>query len=311
MIKQIDTDKVKSTKMKPLKMKKNMQDTIVSVIIHAIAVIMIIGVLYPLWFIIIASFSNPADVASGNVWFWPKEWVLDGYIELFKQDAIWKSYGNTILYTVVGTIIALIVNIPAGYAISRHDLLGRKFINLFYIIPMFINGGLIPTYLVVKGFGLLDTFWVMVVPFSVSTYNIIVARTFFQSSLPEGLWEAAQIDGCGTIRYFFQFALPLSKAVLAVIGLWTAVGIWNSWFNALIYLKSESLQPLQLLLRRVLIANQSLLGAATGEAATEMRQLADMIKYASIVISTIPIMCLYPFLQKYFNQGVMIGSIKE
>jgi putative aldouronate transport system permease protein len=144
-----------------------------------------------------------------------------------------------------------------------------------------------------------------------TTYNIIVARTFFQSSLPEGLWEAAQIDGCGTIRYFFQFALPLSKAVLAVIGLWTAVGIWNSWFNALIYLKSESLQPLQLLLRRVLIANQSLLGAATGEAATEMRQLADMIKYASIVISTIPIMCLYPFLQKYFNQGVMIGSIKE
>ena len=151
----------------------------------------------------------------------------------------------------------------------------------------------------------------MVLPFSVSTYNIIVARTFFRNSLPESLWEAAQMDGCGTIRYFFTFAIPLSKAVLAVIGLWTAVGIWNSWFNALIYISNDELQPLQLLLRRILITNQSLLGAATGTMASELRQLSDMMKYASIVISTLPIMCLYPFLQKYFNQGVMIGAVKE
>ena len=151
----------------------------------------------------------------------------------------------------------------------------------------------------------------MVLPFSVSTYNIIVAKTFFRSSLPESLWDAAQIDGCGTIRYFFQFALPLSKSVLAVIGLWTAVGLWNSWFNALIYLNKETLQPLQLLLRRILISNLSLLGAATGSMAQELRRLSDMMKYAAIVISTLPIMCLYPFLQKYFNKGVMIGAIKE
>ena len=176
---------------------------------------------------------------------------------------------------------------------------------------MFVSGGLIPTYFVVKAFGLLDNFWVMVLPFSVSTYNIIVARTFFKSSLPESLWDAAQIDGCGTFRYFFQFALPLSKSVLAVIGLWTAVGLWNSWFNALIYLNNERLQPLQLLLRRILITNNSLLGAATGEMAQELRRLSDMMKYAAIVISTLPIMCLYPFLQKYFNKGVMIGAIKE
>jgi len=292
-------------------MKKSRQDRIVDFAIHVIAVLMILAVIYPLWFIIIASFSNPADVANGNVWVWPKKWILDGYRELFKQAAIWRSYGNTIIYTLTGTLVALLVNITAGYAMSRKDMVGRKWINLFYIIPMFISGGLIPIYLVVKDFNLLDSFWVMIVPFSVSTYNIIVARTFFNSSLPEGLWESAQIDGCGTIRYFFRFAIPLSKAIIAVIGLWTAVGIWNSWFNALIYLQSANLQPLQLLLRRILISNQSLLGAATGEMASELRRLSDMMKYASIVISTIPIMCLYPFLQKYFNQGVMIGAIKE
>jgi len=278
---------------------------------YIISVLIIILIAYPLWFVIIASFSNPIDITNGEVWFLPKKWDLGGYRELFKQRQIWTSYLNTIIYTFVGTFIALAVNIPAGYAMSRRDLVGRKWINIFYLVPMFVGGGLIPTYFIVKWFGLLDSFWVMVLPFSVSTYNIIVAKTFFRSSLPESLWDAAQIDGCGTLRYFFQFALPLSKSVLAVIGLWTAVGLWNSWFNALIYLNKESLQPLQLLLRRILISNLSLLGAATGSMAQELRRLSDMMKYAAIVISTLPIMCLYPFLQKYFNKGVMIGAIKE
>lgn len=295
-------------------MKKNKflsQDKIVNVLFYVIAILMIIAVVYPLWFVVIASFSNPADVANGEVWLWPKKWDLSGYKELFNQPQLWKSYGNTIIYTLVGTLIGLIVNVPAGYAMSRKDLKGKKWINLFYLIPMFVNGGLIPTYFVVKSFGLLDSFWVMVLPFSVSTYNIIVVRTFFKESLPETLWEAAQLDGCGTFRYFIQFAVPLSKAILAVVGLWTAVGLWNSWFNALIYIQNENLVPLQLLLRRILISNQSLLGAATGTMAQELRQLSDMMKYASIVVSTLPIMCLYPFLQKYFNQGVMIGAVKE
>ncbi|WP_310602145.1 carbohydrate ABC transporter permease [Anaerosporobacter sp.] len=293
------------------KIKTLSRDKFVNIIFYIIAIIMIILVIYPLWFVIIASFSNPADVANGEVWLWPKKWDLSGYKELFKQRQLWTSYSNTIIYTLVGSFVALVVNIPAGYAMSRKDLVGKKWINIFYLIPMFISGGLIPTYFVVKSFGLLNTFWVMVLPFSVSTYNIIVARTFFKSSLPETLWEAAQIDGCGTMRYFLQFVIPLSKAVLAVIGLWTAVGLWNSWFNALIYIQNEDLQPLQLLLRRILIANQSLLGAATGTMAQELRKLSDMMKYASIVISTLPIMCLYPFLQKHFNQGVMIGAVKE
>ncbi len=286
-------------------------DRVTNIIFYLIAIVMIILVVYPLWFVIIASFSNPADVANGEVWLFPKKLDLSGYRELFKQSQLWVSYRNTIVYTLVGTLIALLVNVPAGYAMSRGELVGKKWINIFYLIPMFVNGGLIPTYFVVKGFGLLDTFWVMVLPFSVSTYNIIVARTFFKSNLPEALWESAQLDGCGQIRYFIQFAVPLSKAVLAVIGLWTAVGLWNSWFNALIYLKNDNLQPLQLLLRRILITNESLLGAATGTMAQELRRLSDMMKYGSIVISTLPIMALYPFLQKYFNQGVMIGSVKE
>ncbi len=293
-----------------VKKKKLSQDVIVNILFHLIAIVMILSVIYPLWFVIIASFSNPADVAGGKVWLWPKVLDVRGYQKLFQQRQIWKSYWNTILYTFSGTLVALLVNITAGYAMSRKDLPGRRFINVFYLIPMFVGGGLIPTYLVVKQFGLLDNFLVMVVPFAVSTYNIIVARTFFQNSLPESLWEAAQIDGCSTMRYFVQFAVPLSKAVIAVVGLWTAVGLWNSWFNALIYLQNEDLIPLQLLLRRILISNESLLGAATGTMAQELRQLSDMMKYASIVVSTLPIMALYPFLQKYFNQGVMIGAVK-
>lgn len=301
----------KAVAVKQNKVKLSSTDKVTNIIFYAIAIIMMIIVLYPLWFVLIASFSNPADVAQGKIWLWPKVINTRGYSKLFQQPLIWKSYLNTIIYTIVATVVGLLVNLPAGYALGRKDLAGRKWISWFYMIPMFINGGLIPTYFVVRQFGLYDSMWALILPFITSTYNIIVCRTFFSSSIPESLWEAAQLDGCSTIRYFFQFVLPLSKSVVAVIALWTAVWMWNQWFNALIYIKSDDLIPLQLLLRRILIQNQSLLGAATGKAAQEQRQLADMMKYASIVISTLPIMCLYPFLQKYFNKGVMIGAVKE
>ncbi|WP_142966941.1 carbohydrate ABC transporter permease [Enterococcus casseliflavus] len=293
------------------KSKKTGSERIFDFFVYGVAILLILLIIYPLWFVIIASFSDPADVGNGNVWLWPNEWRLDGYIRLFEQSLFWRGYLNTILYTIVGTAVALFVNIPAGYALSRKDLHGRKWLALLFIIPMFVSGGLIPIYLTIKNVGLLDTFWVMVIPFAVSSYNIIVARTFFNNSIPAGLWEAAQIDGCGTIRYFFSMVLPLSKTILAVIGLWTAVGIWNSWFNALIYLTNDNLQPLQLILRRLLISNQLLQTQATGELASELRATADMMKYAAIVVSTAPNMMLYPFLQKYFNQGVMIGALKE
>lgn len=296
--------------MTGVKVKKSRTDQIFDFFLYLIAVILVIIMLYPMYFIVIASFSNPADVSAGNIVFLPKGVTFKGYKKLLEYSQLWVGYKNTILYAFVGTIISLIVNVPTAYALSRKDLCGRKLFTVFYLIPMFFTGGLIPTYLIVKDFGLLDNFWVMVLPFSVVTYYIIVARTFFSNSIPGDLWEAAQIDGCGNLGFFFQIVLPLSKAVIAVIALWTAVGQWNSYFNALIYLRSPELQPLQLVLRNILISNQTISSMSTGAAAVEAKQMADLIKYAIIVVSSAPIMCMYPFVQKYFNQGVMLGSLK-
>ncbi len=263
-----------------------------------------------MYFVIIASLSNPADVAGGNITFYPKGINIEGYKKLFDYQQLWIGYKNTIIYTTLGTIVNLVVNITAAYAISRKDLIGRKAITIFFLIPMFFTGGLIPTYLVIRQFDLLNTLWVMVVPFSVITYYIIVGRTFFSNNLPDDLWEAAQIDGCGNMMYFIKVVIPLSKAVIAVIALWSAVGHWNSYFNALIYLRDDFRQPLQIVLRNILINNQTMSMMMTGGAANEARQTAELMKYGIIVVSSLPIMCMYPFVQKYFNQGVMLGSVK-
>ena len=300
----------KGKAVKRMKIKKSKEDKILDIFLYGIAIIILIIVLYPMYFIIIASFSNPAEVAAGNITFFPKGPTLKGYCKLAEYAQLWVGYKNTILYTVIGTLITLVTNIPAAYALSRRDLYGRKFLTVFFLIPMFFTGGLIPTYLAIKQFQLLDNFWVMVLPFSVVTYYIVVARTFFGNTLPEELWESAQIDGCGTLTFFFKMVLPLSKAVLAVIALWAAVGQWNSYFNALVYLRNPDLQPLQLVLRNILISNQTIVSMTTGAAAVEAKQTAELIKYAIIVISSLPIMCMYPFVQKYFNKGVMLGSLK-
>lgn len=266
--------------------------------------------LYPLWFIIIASISNPDLVNGGQVWFWPKDISFDGYKSLFADDGVMRGYVNTLIYTTGGTLINLAVTLPAAYALSRRDFVGRKFFTLMFLFTMFFSGGLIPTFLTVQQFHLYNTFWVMVLPFSVSVYNIIVARTFFQNSLPGELWDAAQVDGCGNLRFFFTMALPLSKAVISVIALWTAVGQWNSYFNALIYIRDSNLHPLQLIMRNILITNQSFAALGTGEAAIIAMRKANLVRYSMIIVSTVPIMCVYPFIQKYFDQGVMIGSVK-
>ena len=266
--------------------------------------------LYPLYFVVIASFSDPSAVASGQVWLVPKGLTLDGYKELFRHNEIWTGYANTILYTIAGTFIGVAVNIFAAYALSKKDLVGRKVLMWLFVFTMFFNGGLVPTFITIKDFGLYNTFWVMVLPFSVSVYNIIVARTFFENTIPAELNDAAKIDGCGNIYYFFKIVLPLSKAILAVITLWTAVGMWNSYFNALVYLKDSWRYPLQLVLRNILITNNLQMSFGSGEAMQIALRLSNLMRYSVIIVSTLPIMCVYPFAQKYFNQGVMIGAVK-
>ena len=297
------------TAVRTNKVKKSKEDKIFDFILYGIAAILIVVALYPMYFIVIASISNANLVSNGEILFLPKGINFKAYEQLASYSQLWTGYKNTIFYVIVGTIFTLVVNIPA-YALSRKKLYGRKALTIFYLIPMFFTGGLIPTYLAVQQFHLLDTFWVMVLPFSVVTYYIIVGRTFFANSIPEELWEAAQLDGCGYMGFFFRIVLPLSKAVIAVIALWAAVGQWNSYFNALIYLRNPELQPLQIILRNILISNQTISSMTTGAAAAEAKQMADLIKYAVIVVLSAPIMCLYPFVQKHFNQGVMLGSLK-
>lgn len=293
-----------------VKVRKSREDWVFDIMIYTIAAALILVTLYPMYFIVIASFSNPTLVSNGQIMFLPRGITFKAYRELASYPKLWAGYGNTIIYVIAGTIISLVVNIPASFALSRRRLYGKKIFTIFYLIPMFFTGGLIPTFLAVQEFGLVNTRMVMVLPFSVVTYYIIVGRTFFLNSIPEELWEAAQLDGCGYLGFFFRIVLPLSKAVISVIALWTAVGQWNGYFNALIYLRDEGLQPLQIFLRNILINNQRISAMTTGSAATEAKEMADLIKYAIIVLSSAPIMCMYPFVQKYFNQGVMLGSVK-
>jgi putative aldouronate transport system permease protein len=293
-----------------MKHKTTGTDLAFMVFLYALAGLILVVVLYPMWFIVIASFSDPVAVNTGRVVLLPAMFTLDGYKTLLETDYIMAGYRNTVLYTVAGTLVALAVNLPAAYALSRKDFYGRKFFNLYFIFTMFFSGGLIPTYLTIQQFHLLNTFTVMVLPFSVAVYHVLVARTFFQNSLPAGLLDAARIDGCGNLRYFFIIALPLSKAVIAVIALWTAVGQWNSYFNALIYLRDQARMPLQIILRDILIMNQNMATLLRGEASIQAQKTASLIKYASIVVSAAPIMCLYPFIQKHFNQGVLVGTFK-
>ena len=291
--------------------RKSRADIIFDWIIYTIAVLMTLLALYPMYFIVIASISDPNLVAKGEVVFLPRKLSTDGYAYLFSMGNLWTGYGNTVLYTLAGTLIMLIVNIPVAYALSRRDMVGRGFFTFYFIFPMFFGGGLIPTFIILNNtFHMLDTFLVMVLPFSVISYYIVVARTFFQTSIPQDLWDAAQIDGCGNLRYFFQIILPLSKAILAVIALWAAVGHWNSYFNAMIYLRSPEKFPLQLVMRNILINNEMAASAMTGSAAADINRKANLIKYCAIVVSSLPIMTMYPFVQKYFNQGVMIGALK-
>jgi len=280
--------------------------TINAIVLALVALI----VLYPLYFIIIASISDPDAVLGGKVVLYPVDITFSGFEKIMQRKDVWLGYRNTIIYTILTVILSLIVTIPAGWALSRKTLPGKKWFMIYFIIPMFFGGGLIPFYNVMSSLKLINTIWAIVLPSILSVWNLFMCKTFFESSIPISLIEAAKIDGAGSFRIFGEIVLPLSKAVIAVMALYYAVGQWNSYFNAMIFLQDETLYPLQLVLKEILIASESTSGGS-GETILEQYRLANQLKYVSVIVSSVPVLLLYPFVQKYFAQGVMIGSLKE
>ena len=299
---------------KPLKKRNALRDTVGDKVFYAIngfflALVALI-ILYPLYFIIIAAISDPDAVLAGEVVLYPVKITFDGFAKIMQRSDVWRGYLNTIIYTALTVVLSLIVTIPAGWALSRKTLPGKKLFMIYFIIPMFFGGGLIPFYNVVSSLGLVNTMWAVILPSILSVWNLFMTKTFFESSIPNGLIEAAKIDGAGQFRIFLSVVIPLSKAVIAVMALYYAVGQWNSYFNAMIFLQNENMYPLQLVLKEILIASESTVGGS-GETILQQYRLANQLKYVSVIVSSLPVLCLYPFVQKYFAQGVMIGSLKE
>ena len=280
--------------------------------VTAITLLLVAMVLYPLILVVSSSVSDPIAVASGEVLLLPKGFTLDGYKRVFQDDGILIGYANTFFYAIVGTLINLCVTIPAGYVMSKTEVPGVKVIMMLFLFTMYFSGGMIPSFLLVRSLGLYNTRWVLLILGAFSVYNCIICRSFF-AGIPKELEEAAFIDGSSYFKTFVTIVLQLSKALLGVMVLYFAVGHWNSYFNAMIYTYDQKIQPLQLVLRRILVLEQSSAEMVSGggdELAAERQYLAALIKYAVIIVSSLPLMIIYPFLQKYFEKGVLIGSVK-
>lgn len=291
--------------------KQSLPDRVFDTVNFIFVTMVLLVIIYPLYYICIASISDPMSIMGGKVMFWPSGINFDGYRKILNYENIWTGYRNTIFYTVVATTINVVVTLMAGYALSRRDLPGRTFFISLFMFTMFFSGGLIPTFLFVKSLKMYDTIWPMILLGTVSVWNLIITKTYFQENIPQELLEAAVIDGCDDYTFFRKVVLPLSRAIVAVLVIYYAVGHWNSYFNALIYLKSESKYPLQLFLRQVLMQNQFYDEMSIdNENAVNAMMIAESMKYGMIIISSLPILVLYPFLQKYFVQGVMIGAVK-
>lgn len=276
--------------------------------------VVLIVVLYPLVYVVSASISDPVYVNQGKMWLFPRGITFEGYARVFQNPEIWSGYRNTILYTAGGTLINLLFTVPGAYALSRKDLKGRGVMMGLIVFTMFFGGGLIPTFLLVSGLGMLDTVWALLIPNAVAVYNLIICRTFFQNNIPRELQESAEIDGCSNTMLFLKIVLPLSAPIIAVMGLYYGVAHWNSYFSAIIYIKDRSLYPLQLILREILVQNQMsdtmLMTGDDMEAMAKQARIADIIKYAVMIVSSLPIIIVYPFMQRYFMKGVLIGSVK-
>ena len=289
--------------------KDTMGDKVFHIITYIILGLLALIILYPVYFIVIASISDPDAVLAGKVVFYPVGINFDGYEKILERTDVWQGYFNTIVYTVVTVVLSLLVTIPAGWALSRNNLPGKKFWMIYFIIPMFFGGGLIPFYNVMSKLGLINSPWAVILPAILSVWNLFMTKTFCASSIPSGLIEAATIDGAGHFQTFGMIVLPLAKAIMAVMALYYAVGQWNSYFNAMIFLQDETMYPLQLVLKEILIASESTVGGS-GETILEQYRTATQLKYVSVIVSSLPVLMLYPFVQKYFAQGVMLGSLK-
>ncbi|MCI7677959.1 carbohydrate ABC transporter permease [Streptococcus orisratti] len=274
-----------------------------------IALLVLITVV-PMGYILIASFMDPQVLATKGISLNPNDWTVQGYQRVFSDDSILRGFLNSLFYSTAYAILTVAISVMTAYPLSKKDLVGRRWINYFLIFTMFFGGGLVPTYLLVKQMGMLNTVWAIIVPGAVNVWNIILARTYFQN-IPNELVEAAVIDGANDFQIFIKIMLPLAKPIMFVLFLYAFVGQWNSYFDAMIYIKDPNLAPLQLVLRNILIQNevgQNMIGAQA--AINEMKKLAEMIKYATIIISSLPLIVMYPFFQKYFDKGIMAGSLK-
>lgn len=293
-----------------MKIKESKGDRVFGAVVNGILALCVLACIYPLYLVLINSVSDPDLVSQGAVWWRPIGFTLDAYIEVFKNRDILQGYGNALYYTVLGTALNMVLTIPAAYALSKPQLYGRNIIMKLLVFTMYFSGGLVPHYILMQGLGLLNTRMGVLVVGAVSTTNLIIARTFFASSIPRELEEAAQIDGCSELQTFLRIVLPLSKAMLSVIMLYYAVGRWNNYTSSLYYQPMASeLHPLQMVLRRILLTVQQS-AELSAEEADYYAKLANMIKYAVIVVASLPLLIVYPFIQKYFEKGVMMGSVK-
>ncbi|MBQ8815400.1 MAG: carbohydrate ABC transporter permease [Lachnospiraceae bacterium] len=288
------------------------KDRVFYIVCGLIMVVLTLMVLYPVIYVISASFSNADRIVAGKVWLWPVDINLDAYKLLFSYDQLWTGYANTIFYTVTGTLINLGVTLICAYPMARKNLMGRGPLMMFFSFTMLFSGGMIPNYILVKSLGMLNTRWAMLLPGAMSIYNMIVARTFIQSNIPDEMLEAAQIDGCNDFQFFFRMVLPLSKAIIAVLALWYGVSHWNSYFNAFLYLKDRELYPLQIFLKDILVQSESITVSEDDYTSVGMlsEHISVAIRYCMIVVSTVPLFCVYPFVSKHFQKGVMVGSVK-
>ncbi|GGG12500.1 sugar ABC transporter permease [Paenibacillus albidus] len=291
------------------KIKESAGDRLFLVVVYILLGLVALAVIYPLIFIVSSSISSPAAVTSGRVWLWPVDISFKGFEILLSTPEIISGYGNSIFYTAAGTLISVMLTVMIAYPLSRKAFFGRNALMMIITFTMIFSGGLIPTYMVVKQLHMIDTRWALLIPNAIWVWQVIIARSFFQSSIPEELLEASEMDGCSDMRFIWSVVLPLSKPILAVLVLMYAVGQWNAYFDALIYLKSADLFPLQLVLRSIIIQNNSS-GTMDAMKMVERQQLAELLKYALIVVATLPVLVIYPFVQRYFVQGMLVGSVK-